>query len=772
MPTPPLAEARRSSRPLWWVTGLTLLALVAALSGLFYLIYRDWLNEKRDGLIQEMLWLEQSFRLQMQSHREWGEVTATEILAGALNETQFRRNARQYMQDNPELVELQRIAPDGNIRWDGRRQVAGQTKLQGEQQEAHWRVSRLLRPLYSQPYPSAEGKTRVDLLVPLVSDGGYQGSIRLVYQLERQLQQQVPWWIASKYDISVVDVNGRVLARKFDQPSAPRGMSYQINFDPPGYGLLLRAVAYRVGLGVTLPALTGSIILLTLLLGWAMWRIRRHVRERSVSESALAAEVAWRQAIEDCMKGGLLTLAEDGRIERVNQAFCELTGFPPETLIGARPPYPFWPPEQRDLHEAALHDLMQGEHLEHGVELPFLSADGRRIDVRFYVAPLVGQGMQERRGWIATLYDITELKRQRLELKATHERFLAVLNGLHAGVCVTSCDNGVLLYANPAFEELWQVPHDEAVYCPTLPRLPEARTLELEFSPDGGRRWFQLDRRIISWVDGNEVWLDILADVTASRERDARERAQEERFQTTSRLIAMGEMASSLAHELNQPLTAIRTYSSGLIRRLPPETERDPTISSAVQAIAEQAKRAGQIIASIRAFIKKHEPQLELFEAGRVVNRAIRLAEPLAQKQGVRIKVEADPHPCELQIDPVLIEQVLLNLLKNAVEALVTAQTVQPSIQLRTHKGGAYWRVEVADNGPGLSATMQANLFTPFYSTKPEGMGIGLNICRSIIEFHRGEFGANTSLSGGCIFWFTLPLHRVEESKTAPEGAA
>lgn len=643
MPTPTLAEARRSSRPLWWVTGFALLALMAALSGLFYLIYRDWLNEKRDGLIQEMLWLEQSFRLQMQSHREWAEVTAAEVVAGALGETQFRRNAQQYMKDNPELLELQRVDPDGRIRWDARHRKPSPAKLSGEPNEAHWRASRLLRFSYSQPYPGPEGKARVDLVVPIIDDNGYRGSLRLVYQLERQLQQQVPWWIASKYDISVVDINGKVLARKFSQPSEPRGMSYQINFDPPGYGMLLRAVSYRVGLGVTLPALTGAIILLTLLLGWAMWRIRRHVRERALSEQALAA---------------------------------------------------------------------------------------------------------------------------------AHERFWAVLNGLHAGVCVTSCGSGTLLYANPTFEQLWQVAHDEALYCPTLPRMAETKPVELEFSPDGGQRWFQLDRRVMGWVDGDEVWLDILADVTASRAREARERAQEERFQTTSRLIAMGEMASSLAHELNQPLTAINTYASGLVRRLPPEAEREPAITTAVQAIAEQAKRAGQIIASIRAFIKKHEPQLERYDPARVIQHSLQLAEPLAQKHGVRIMLDADSQRCELQIDPVLIEQVLLNLLKNAVEALATAQTAQPAIQLRTECGEAYWRVEVADNGPGLSEAMQANLFTPFYSTKPEGMGIGLNICRSIIEFHRGEFGVSNSASGSCIFWFTLPLLNAAQNKTAPEDAA
>jgi PAS domain S-box-containing protein len=473
--------------------------------------------------------------------------------------------------------------------------------------------------------------------------------------------------------------------------------------------------------------------------------------------------------IEDSMKGGLMALSWEGRIDRVNHALCELTGFKPEQLRGALPPYPFWPPEQHDLHSSALHDLMQGEHLEHGVELPFLCADGRRIDVRFYVTPLVAPDGGVQHGWLATLYDITELKRQRLELKATHERFLAVLNGLHAGVCVTGCADGTLLYANPAFEELWQASPAQP-YCATLPREHDNKPMALEFSPDGGRRWFELDRRIISWVDGNEVWLDILADVTITREREARERAREERFQTTSRLIAMGEMASSLAHELNQPLTAIRTYSSGLVRRLPPDSELDPAVISAINAISEQAKRAAQIIASIRAFIKKHEPQLELSDPAKVVNRAIHLAEPMTQKQGVRLKFEFDPHPCELQIDPVLIEQVVLNLIKNAVEALVEAKTSQPRILIRTHRGLAYWRLEVADNGPGLSENMQANLFTPFYSTKPEGMGIGLNICRSIIEHHRGEFGVACALAQGCVFWFTLPLLEAEKNKTTPEG--
>ncbi|KZE32484.1 ATP-binding protein [Crenobacter luteus] len=766
----PLFDAKRSPRPLWLMTGLTLLALVATLSGLFYLLYRDWVDEQRDALIQEMLWLEQSLRLQMQSQKEWGEALATDVVEGRLDAERFRRSVASFLRENRELAEVQRVDAAGRVDWDGRRALEAPLRLEGPQYDAVWRASRLLRPAFGQPYrAAADGKTRIDLAIPLLADGRYRGSLRLSYQLDWLLQQRVPWWIASKYHISVVDVRGRVLASKFEQAAHPDGIAYQIGFDPPGHGLSLRAVSYRVGVGLTLPVLTGFILFLTLSLAFTVWRIRRHVRERAAVERTLASEVSLRQAMEDCMKGGLVSLDRTGRIERVNRAFCELSGYPADALLGLSRPFPFWPAGEADAQEALLARALAGEFTEEGLELAFVRPDGERVEVRLFVSPLIERDGAQR-GWIASLYDVTEVRRQRVELKAARERFLAVLNGLDAGVCVTGGEHGDLLYANPAFGRLWWLTEPDAACCPLLPRLAEPGPVAFEFSPDDGRRCFQLQRRRIAWVDGSEAWLDILADVTEARARDARERAQAERFQATSRLIAMGEMASSLAHELNQPLTAINTYASGLSRRLPDDGSLPRGVTAAVAAIAEQARRAGQIVNSIRAFIKKHAPQLEPSDPERIVARAIGLAEPLARQHGVRLSLEPGRRGVSLQVDPVLIEQVLINLIKNAVEALVSARTARPQVRVRTHVGDAFWRVEVADNGPGLSGAIEANLFTPFYSTKPEGMGIGLNICRSIVEFHRGEFGVNSALSGGCVFWFTLPLARPEK-ETAPEGA-
>jgi PAS domain S-box-containing protein len=463
------------------------------------------------------------------------------------------------------------------------------------------------------------------------------------------------------------------------------------------------------------------------------------------------------------MKSGLVAVGLEGEIVRVNRAFCDMLGFAPEELVGRHPPHPFWPQDQHGVLAEAMDAVRDNRQQEQGFELTLMRKRGDTLVVRLFATPLVQEDGSQH-GWIASMFDITERQRQRKEMDAAHRRFLTVLNGLAAGVCVVDQGSGQLLYANPGFAEMWQVGDADAPCCVLLPGLRAGRDGD-EYGQEfiiTGERCLLLRRRRIEWVTGETAWLAILSDVTAERRREEREQAQQERFQNTARLIAMGEMASTLAHELNQPLTAIHTYAAGVSRRLPEELALPAGVRDAIQAIAEQSRRAAQIVSSIRAFVKKHEPQLERVEPARVVQRALILAEPLAAKNGVNLQLEPDRRPCQVDMDPVLIEQVLLNLMKNAIEALVDAGTPRPGVELHTCVGNGKWRVEVVDNGPGLAAGMQDNLFTPFYSTKPEGMGIGLNICRSIVEFHRGEFGAVSSPEGGCVFWFSLPLAGAE----------
>lgn len=762
MPQKELSVSHSAPRRLWLGAALILVGLLAALAGLYWVVYKDWQDEQRDALIQELLWLDQSLQLHLEEHQRWLDNMEDDLPPQSpAQRKRFLAAAQLLQRESREIVAVQWVGREGAVQIDSLGREPH--RLSGAAYDALWRSEKLGRLSYGQPYVGPDGRFRFDLAVPVLEQGRFIGGVRLVYSMSGLLQQQVPWWIASKYHISLIDLEGRALASKFEQ-APPRGtQSHQLSFDPPGYGVMLRGISYRTGIGLTLPVLSVLIGVLVVALLFLLWRIRRHVRQRARVELALQREMSIRRAVEDSMKSGLIAFDRDGAILRVNRAMCELTGLSAEELVGQRLPYSFWAEEDHELLMAAMHAMLAGELPEHGFELPFRDRDGERFEVRLYAAPLLQGERQE--GWVASMYDITELKKKRLALNASHQRFLTVLNGLDSGLCVVAGEGRQLVYANPAFASGWGGFDAEGAYCPLLPGM--ARGMDqlattLEYSPDRGRNWYQLQYRGIEWVDGEPAWLCMLVDVTESRVRAARERAQEERFQTTSRLIAMGEMASSLAHELGQPLTAISTYAAGLARKLPDDAARSNGVGEAVQAIADQARRAGQIVNSIRAFVKKHAPQLELCDPDLAVRRAVALAQPMADKYGMSLLLAPAAGGLRVEMDPVLIEQVLLNLIKNAIEAMREADTLRPVVRLHSEVGARFWRVEVVDNGPGLSEQIRENLFTPFYSTKPQGMGIGLNICRSIVEHHRGEFGVSVPLAGGCAFWFTLPLYQGE----------
>lgn len=753
---------RRTPKALWLSTSFTLLALILALGGVLYYIYRDWLDEQQDNLIQEVLWLEQSLRLHLEGNQEWAEALANDIAGGQVNSQKFAKNASFYIRENPDILAIQRIDAAGRVLWDAHGKRSDGFIIKGDDYQAVWRAQRLRRPSYGDPYMGQDEKYRFDLAAPVVVDGQPLGSVRVIYQFDALLYYQVPWWIASKNYISIVDLGGKPLASKFDPSEHPGNISHQTSFDPPGYGLFLKAVSYRSGLGVAIPAMSVAVILLAFALIYSVWRIRQHMRQRSNAEHALAVEVSLRQAIEDCMKSGLVAIGLQGEIVRVNRAFCEMLGYSSDELIGQAPPHIFWPADGYDQMQSAMEAVREGMQPEQGFELRFQTKMGEFIEVRLYATPLIERDGSHR-GWIASLFDITERKRQRLALNASHQRFLTVLNGLQAGVCVIDADTRQLLYANPTFAHLWLHQDVYGACCVLLPHgqdVPSALDDDgsVEFAENDGREWFQLHRRKIDWVHGESAWLVILTNITDDKQREESEQSQQERFQNTLRLIAMGEIASSLAHELNQPLTAINTYASGLVRRLKPEAGLPVGVNEAIQAISDQAKRAAQIISSIRAFVKKHEPQLERVDPAKVLAHAVALAEVALPKFTYLLSLEQQEAKLQLDMDPVLIEQVVINLIKNAVEAMQDAGTKKPEVRVRTTLTDMFWRVEVLDNGPGLSDGVQGNLFTPFYSTKTDGMGIGLNICRSIIEFHRGQFGVDSSEGKGCIFWFTLPL--------------
>jgi len=260
----------------------------------------------------------------------------------------------------------------------------------------------------------------------------------------------------------------------------------------------------------------------------------------------------------------------------------------------------------------------------------------------------------------------------------------------------------------------------------------------------------------------------IATDVTARKQAEAQAALQQTRAEIASRLITMGEMASSVAHELNQPLTAISNYSSGMITRLQKKQINEEELLSALEKTARQAQRAGQIIQRIRAFVKRSEPNPMPSDVATMVNNAIELADIELRRQQVRLATYVAARLPSLVVDPILIEQVLINLLKNAGEAIVQAsrQPGQRHVELRVGPRRAEGRdvveFSVRDTGKGVPAEKIDRIYEAFYSTKVEGMGIGLKLCRSIVESHQGRMRVENIYNAGevvgCCFSFWIPV--------------
>jgi two-component system sensor kinase FixL len=217
----------------------------------------------------------------------------------------------------------------------------------------------------------------------------------------------------------------------------------------------------------------------------------------------------------------------------------------------------------------------------------------------------------------------------------------------------------------------------------------------------------------------------------------------------------MGQMAAALAHELNQPLTATANYARAALRLLNTPQPDLKRISEAVERVVEQTLRSGDIIRRLRTFVARGERTREPESMPKLIEEAIALALVGAKEQGVKVLITLEPDLPAVAVDRVQIQQVLLNLIRNAMQAMedvsVRQLTVAASAQARD------LLVTIRDTGTGVTPEIEAKLFQPFVTTKPEGMGIGLSVCRTIIEGHNGRLWMEQNPGGGSVFRFTLP---------------
>ncbi len=377
--------------------------------------------------------------------------------------------------------------------------------------------------------------------------------------------------------------------------------------------------------------------------------------------------------------------------------------------------------------------------------------------------------------------------RRRLEsdqaLQTSYERFLTVLDSMDVAVWVADLQTDRLLFMNESCRKRFPggrlglpVARLERVFsAPPTVNYPRAKLLndkgepveafkdEIEESHTG--RWYLMRAKAIRWVDGTLVRLHMAGDITDRKIAEQKSQLQQQKLMQTARLLTMGEMASTLAHEINQPLAAIANYNKGCVRRLKSGQWNEVELIVAMEKAAHQAERAGAVVHRVREFVRDREPNRLPFSINELLLEAVKLTEIDSERADVEMQLSLDVQNPEVLGDRVMIEQVVLNLVKNGIEAMHEIPIEMRRLTLRTRLTDNAVEVAIIDTGKGVSDEAAAELFSPFFTTKIHGMGIGLNICRSIVEMHEGRLWfENNKGTVGASFLFTLPTQS-ERSK-------
>ena len=599
--------------------------------------------------------------------------------------------------------------------------------------------------------------------------------IAVLYSMPALLNRIIPKDILSRHRFTVLNENRQPILSLSEKNLAKVHASHQVRLSKFPESIALQAESYPSPSNINYQMLYWLVIGLSAYVIWSFWSIWRHMKSRQDIQKNLIKETNFRRAIEESNPVGLRVHDMDGKINYVNPAFCKMVGWTAEELSGKYPPFPFWSSEEEVSNNMLkLDDAFKNKTGSvKGIEATITAKDGKKIAVRNFVSPMI-DARNRQTGWINSLIDISEPQRIREELAISQQRFITVLEGLDAAISVINPKNGELLFTNGLYREMFgnsakahmqlignesnlinnDLADDDSIdiYAglPSVMLTPiTGDSIEVQL-PSHNENWYEVRRRYIPWTDGHLAQLLITTDITLRKQTEENLRKQEEKLQFSSRLTTMGEMASSIAHELNQPLAAINNYCMGVITRV--KNYADPTFQSeilpALEKASAQALRAGTIIQRIRNFVKRSAPQRIICRIEDIIQQSIELAEIDSKRYNLEIRSLLPTDLPDCFVDPVLIEQVIVNLLKNAIDSMRSSTPVhlrsmsQPIyliVDFDKSSPHEMLRIRIVDNGLGINSALIPRIFEPFYSTKTEGMGMGLNICRSVIESHQGR---------------------------------
>ncbi|MET0087648.1 MAG: PhnD/SsuA/transferrin family substrate-binding protein [Sedimenticola sp.] len=381
--------------------------------------------------------------------------------------------------------------------------------------------------------------------------------------------------------------------------------------------------------------------------------------------------------------------------------------------------------------------------------------------------------------WVVRLN--RELKRAQLHLEQRHE---LILNSVADGIYGVDLQ-GNSTFVNRAMEQItgWKAedligknqhdilhhthadgtphPREECpVYATYRDNVPRFVDDDVFWKRDGN--CFPVEYTSTPLRDEHE---GVVGSVVVFRDISERKQAEEEARQHqmdlahVARLSTMGEMASGIAHEINQPLTAIATNAHACIRMLEAGGEQNERIADVVEKIGSQAERAGEIIRQLRQFVRKEQPQLSAVNLNELIDEVVTLLKPEARRADVRVELDLEQEISTVLAQHIQIDQVILNLARNAIEAMEDMLKGDRVLTITTRQGGKNAViVTVADTGPGLSEEVREQVFNPFVTTKPSGMGLGLSISQGIIDAHKGRLYVDSNPGEGAVFRFMLPV--------------
>lgn len=474
---------------------------------------------------------------------------------------------------------------------------------------------------------------------------------------------------------------------------------------------------------------------------------------------------------------GVYGLDCEGRTIFVNPAAARMSGFAPEEMIGIG---------QHDLihhtradgtayprSECPIYAAFKDGQVHRVSDEVFWRKDGTCFPVEYVSTPIWDDGALV--GAVVSFRDITDRKRAQDALKESEERYRRIFEASYDAILLLDAEDGSILDVNDEACRMLGYARDRLMamtgfdihtndarqlkeFIATVREQGRWKTDALSCLASGGEQIpVQLSASSIAF-EGSDRVLIIAHDMRRRVETDRRVRQLQSDLHHVSRLSAMGEMASGLAHELNQPLTAVMNYVQASRRLLESAAEGAADKAAGhMDKAASQAGRAGDIIRGLRKFVEKGEAVRTFEDLNAVVEEASGLALAGGAAEAMAFETDLAPGLPPVPIDRIQIQQVVFNLVRNAVEALSGCDDGRLAVATCRADDGAV-AVAVRDNGPGLADTVSDRLFQSFVTTKPEGMGVGLSICRTIVEDHNGRLWPERNPGRGMTFQFTLPV--------------